>query len=55
MYKVIKALISEAPNPIRLVKNEIVKCIETSDENGAWAPLNHLEKMGELSKLRFKA
>lgn len=37
MYKVIKARLSEAPNPIRLVKNEIVKCIEFSDENGAWA------------------
>lgn len=32
MYQVIKVRLSEAPNPIRLVKNKIVKCIETSDE-----------------------
>lgn len=36
-YIVVKERESEATQPIQLVKNEIIECIEESDENGEWA------------------
>ncbi|MDF1616506.1 SH3 domain-containing protein [Petrocella sp. FN5] len=36
-YIVIKERESEAINPIQLVKDETIECIEESDENGDWA------------------
>lgn len=36
-YIVVMERKSEAPKPIHLAKNEIVECIEESNENGDWS------------------
>lgn len=36
-YIVVNERESETANPIKLAKDEIVECIEESDENGDWA------------------
>ena len=35
-YQVIKERVTEYPNPVKVLKGEVVECLEESDENGEW-------------------